>query len=479
MNTTTSNNAEIIAFINASGGIGKSSLCFHIAWCLATERNKTVLMVDLDGQRANLTFFAGIEKDDNLPTMYDVLADGKNIMETVLMVEDLLHIIPATVDVAGLDVHNSSPDAMKTAIRVLVPYYDYIFIDVSPTPNQSHALALAAADSVIIPMLPDITSLEANMGIIESIMLARQHLNPALRVLGIVLNRYTLRHRLSKQVEATSNQIADAMNTRVFGSKIRSVFPLSENVGQHMGITAYAPKSDAAKDYRNLCDEIESEVMKHGLWEEEMGKQVLFDPSSYNLPQTFVVPTPPPESPAVPPAAEPNPALVIPAPVHQPDPEISATADVTENIASEISTQESDLSMSGTDMAADNEAPFSNAVPDTRKSVKTGRRSKETAPNKKKERKTVPLNRPTTTIYFNNPDTQQRAWVYAKLIAKDSISNSIVTAFEDVLNYSYQCDNPACNGMFVSSSKDGEALQPQNCPFCGSQKLRHRKTPSM
>lgn len=206
--------------------------------------------------------------------------------------------------------------------------------------------------------------------------------------------------------------------------------------------------------------------------DKKKGKQVLFDPSRYNLPQPPVAPIPLQESPAVPPVTESEPIPADPAPIHQPDPEISTAIPVTENIAPE--TVETVVSP-----ASDNEAPPLEAAPDPRKSAKPGRRTKETAPGKKKERKTVPLNRPTTTIYFNNPETQQRAWVYAKLIAKDSISNSIVTAFEDVLNYSYQCGNPACNGMFVSSSKDGEALQPQCCPFCGSQKLRHRKTPSM
>lgn len=256
--------AHTIAFINEKGGIGKSSICFNTAWCLATLHGKKTLMIDMDGQRANLTFFTGIEKPKGLPTMYDVLVDKMDIRQTVLVVDDEiapnLHIIPATDDVTSLNNDNADLGEMKQAITMLSPYYDFIFIDVSPTPNRSHALAMAAADSVIIPNLPDITSLEANMGIIESLSLVRNGLNPGLKVLGIVFNRYVWRPVLSRRVNAAAEEMAKAMETKVFDTKIRSAVVLSENVGANLGITSYAPKSSAADDYKALCEEIIKEV---------------------------------------------------------------------------------------------------------------------------------------------------------------------------------------------------------------------------
>ncbi len=251
--------AKIIAFINEKGGVGKSSLCFNTAWCFA-EQGKKTLMIDLDGQRANLTFIAGIDKPSKLATMYDVLTDGLDIKQTVLVVEDNLHIIPATADLSGLESMNVAPQAMRPAVKELEPFYDFIFIDVSPTPNLGHALALAAADHVIIPMLPDITSLEANMGIIESVKLAKASVNPGLNVLGIVMNKSTFRTLLSKQVTTAAEGMAASMETKVFNAKIRQAVVLSENVGQHTGITSYAPKSGSAEDVRRLCKEIIEEV---------------------------------------------------------------------------------------------------------------------------------------------------------------------------------------------------------------------------
>lgn len=251
--------ANVIAYINEKGGVGKSSVCFNVAWHFA-EQGKKVLLIDLDGQRANLTYICGIDKNPGTLTMYDVLTTGVPVKKSVLVVEDNLHIIPATVDVAALDRHNNRLEDMKKSVDTLRSFYDLIFIDVSPTPNRGHALALAAADGVVIPMLPDITSLEANMGVIESIRLAKKEMNPGLKVLGIVLNKFTLRNLLSSQVTKTANKMAAALGSKVFETKIRQGVAMSENVGQHIGITAYAPKSKCAEDITNLCKEIEEVI---------------------------------------------------------------------------------------------------------------------------------------------------------------------------------------------------------------------------
>ena len=252
----------IITFINEKGGVGKTSLCFNSAWYFA-EQGKRILMVDLDGQRANLTYMAGIDKTQSTATMYDVLTRKENIKRTVLVVEDNLHIVPATNAVINLTAQNGGIDTMRAAMREVEPYYDYVFIDVSPSPNRSHALALAASDYVIIPMLADIMSLESNMGISASIKHVQSEVNDRLRVLGVVFNKYTWRTKLSKQVLSAAEKMASSLNSRVFNSHIRNNVSLAECVGQHIGITTYDPKSNGADDIKAFCKEIIKEVNKH------------------------------------------------------------------------------------------------------------------------------------------------------------------------------------------------------------------------
>lgn len=253
---------KVISFINEKGGVGKTSICFNLAWEFAEQGNK-VCLLDLDGQRANISFFAGIDKSEDVTTLYDILVNGVDARKGVLGVTDNLHIIPATSNVVDLNRHNASFEAMRNAVDVLRPYYDYLFIDVSPSPNHGHALALAVSDFVLLPMLAEVTSLAANIGIAQTVQQSKQ-INPSLVVLGIILNRYNWRTNLSKQATAAAQKFAESLNTKIFNTKVRNNIALAECVGQHKGVTTYAPKSKGAIDIKDLTNEIKSEVENYG-----------------------------------------------------------------------------------------------------------------------------------------------------------------------------------------------------------------------
>lgn len=245
----------IIAWLNEKGGVGKTSLCFNVGWYLA-ELGKKILFIDLDGQRANLSFFCNIKNREEIPCMKDVLMDGMNINETIIPVRDNIDILPGNVELTeiGKQVKLSS---MDEAIKSIHDKYDYIFIDVNPTPTRIHVLTMAVADYLVIPMLPDVATLEANKGIIETYSLIKnKNINQKIKVLGIVFNKFNARANLSQQVSDVTEQIAEQLNTVVFNTKIRNNIALSENVGKHIGITEYDPKSNGANDIIALTSEI-------------------------------------------------------------------------------------------------------------------------------------------------------------------------------------------------------------------------------
>ena len=243
---------KTITFINEKGGIGKTSACFNIAWELS-KRKKKVLLIDLDGQRANLTFFAGIKKTNQMKTTYDVLIQKESLKNVIIELKENLSIVPANSYLSGLP-QNAPVLPLMKELHAIKDEYDYVFIDVNPTPNRCHAISFAVSDYAVILMLPDIASLEANIGIAESIEEIRFS-GSKLKVLGIVFNRNDNRTNLSKEVHAVAQQFADTLETSVFDTKIRQAIVLSENVYEHKGITDYAPKSNAAKDYIALTDE--------------------------------------------------------------------------------------------------------------------------------------------------------------------------------------------------------------------------------
>lgn len=248
---------NIITFINEKGGIGKTSCCFNLAWAMSDK--KRILMIDMDGQRANLTFFAGINKTDDLPTVYNILHEDKDIKDTIVSVKQNLFLIPATVNVSNIS-QAAKITKMKKALDAVKKNYDYIFIDVNPTPNWTHVLSLSSSDYIIIPMLPDIASLEANKGIAESIEEILETTNPNLKVLGILFNKNTNRTNLSKQVKNVADSVAKQLNTKVFETKIRDAIALSENIGLHVGVTQYNPKAPVSQDIMDLAKEVERRI---------------------------------------------------------------------------------------------------------------------------------------------------------------------------------------------------------------------------
>ena len=112
---------------------------------------------------------------------------------------------------------------------------------------------------LIIPMLPDVCSLEANAGIAESIEDLRGY-TPELKVLGILFNKYDNRTNLAKQVRSIADGIAEQLDTRVFDTYIHNAVAMGESVYPHIGITDYQKRSAAAEDIRMLVTEIEERI---------------------------------------------------------------------------------------------------------------------------------------------------------------------------------------------------------------------------
>lgn len=246
--------AKIVTFINEKGGVGKTSSCFNSAWELAS-RGKSVLMIDMDGQKANLSFFAGLTNSDDMLTIADVFKSEVSIGETIKRRKENLYLIPADTRVSNLDM-TAKVSKFRKAIAEIKDEFDFIFIDVNPTPGWSHYLSLSVSDYAIIVMLPDIASLEANRGILETIEEIQDTTNPALKIMGILFNKNNSRTVLAKQVFDAAEAMAHKMDSKIFDVKIRNAVALSENILSHEGITDYDPKSAAADDIRLLVDEI-------------------------------------------------------------------------------------------------------------------------------------------------------------------------------------------------------------------------------
>lgn len=251
--------AKVITFINEKGGVGKTQINFSLAWEMANRGDK-VLLIDLDGQRANLTYMTGTEKSDDMLTMYDVLQRGKNPKAAIVNVKDNLDIIPANNDVSDIS-QKSTIERAREVVQILSKEYDYIFIDVNPSPDWRHFIAMIMCDYVMVIMLPDMMSLEANNGILESLSQVKD-INKKLKVAGILFNKYENRSNMSKQVQEVTSKYAKAMETTVFANSVRNAVSMGETAYAHVGITEYDSSSAVADDIKKLVDELKERVVR-------------------------------------------------------------------------------------------------------------------------------------------------------------------------------------------------------------------------
>lgn len=245
----------ITAITNQKGGVGKTTTAAALLACLS-QRGARVLGVDLDPQ-GSLGFSLGLDIE-HCSTIYDVFR-GTAEPEAVIAQTETCDVLPANILLSAAELEFNKPGReflLKTALSKVQDRYDFIIIDTPPALNILTVNAYVAADSLIIPMAPEVLSLLGVSQIKETIESVRSYYNSRLKVLGILLNRFNARLNLSQEMLELAQQIAAQLNTKVFESKIRSSVSAAEAPAHGISVVDYAPRSKPALDFSALCDEI-------------------------------------------------------------------------------------------------------------------------------------------------------------------------------------------------------------------------------
>ncbi len=246
---------EIIAIINQKGGVGKSTTAEAIGAGIALKGFR-VLYIDLDAQK-NLSYTLGSKPQG--VTSLEVLLGEATAQEAIQKAMQGVDLIPASVGLVGADTTIASVGKeyrLKEALDAIKDRYDYIIIDTPPALGILTINALTACTGVIIPAQADIYSLQGISQLNITIQTIKKYTNHAIRVLGIILTRYNARTIISREVADMIEEIAGQVGTKLYRTKIRECTALKEAQARRENIYTYAPKSNAAKDYTALIDEI-------------------------------------------------------------------------------------------------------------------------------------------------------------------------------------------------------------------------------
>lgn len=243
---------KTFAVVNRKGGTAKTTTVVNIASALASKGAR-VLVVDLDAQ-SNATAWLGCLDGGRL--LHDVLTNNGKGMEGAVVETNTpgVDLIPASAWLSSTErVLSGEPGAelvFRKALRSLPPRWDYAFIDAAPTLGLLVVSALAAADSVLVPVEPSPMALSGVASLMDTVEMVRDRLNPALTLAAVIPSRVDARTTLARDV---LNALGDRFGELV-SPPIRESIRLREAAGHSLPIDKYDPKGTGAADFAALAE---------------------------------------------------------------------------------------------------------------------------------------------------------------------------------------------------------------------------------
>ncbi|ADL52071.1 ParA family protein [Clostridium cellulovorans] len=254
---------KVISIVNQKGGVGKTTTTLNLGYALS-QMGKKVLLIDFDPQ-SSLTVCFGYDNTDNIQTtIYNLMAlaiEEKNLpsKEDYIISMGNLDLIPCNLELSAIEVAlvnvMSREQVLRSIIDEIKDGYDYVIIDCSPSLGMLTINALAACDSVMIPVTPQYLSAKGLELLLRNIIRVKKRINPKISVDGILLTMYAERMKLSKEVLKIIQE-AYGSHINIFRNKIPTSVRVGEANMKSKSTIEYDPKNKVSGAYVEFAKEV-------------------------------------------------------------------------------------------------------------------------------------------------------------------------------------------------------------------------------
>jgi len=251
---------KVISICNQKGGVTKTSTTVNLGVGLVLL-GKNVLLVDADPQ-GDLTTSLGWPDNDSLPItlatlMEKVLHDDPiDPQEGILRHAEGVDLVPANIELSGMEIAlvgaMSREFTLRSYLETVKPAYDFVLIDCMPSLGMITINALAAADSVIVPVQAQYLPAKGMTQLMKTIAKVKKQINPALAIGGILLTLVNARTNLARATEDTlRQQYGNHLN--IYATKIPMSVKAAETSAAGQSIFTYDGGGKVAEAYAELA----------------------------------------------------------------------------------------------------------------------------------------------------------------------------------------------------------------------------------
>lgn len=246
---------KTISIVNQKGGVGKTTTAVNLTAAIGAKGKRT-LLIDIDPQ-GNSTSGLGVNKRTIKTSTYDLLVGNATAEETVVKTAyENVDLLPANMNLAGAELELVGMDHREARLRMglagLVEQYDYLFLDCPPSLGLITINALAASDSLMVPIQCEYYALEGLSQLMTTVRQIKRLYNEHLDMEGVILTMYDGRLKLTQQVV---DEVKRFFPKKGFSSVIPRNVRLSEAPSFGQPVMYYDKYSKGTSAYESLAEE--------------------------------------------------------------------------------------------------------------------------------------------------------------------------------------------------------------------------------